>query len=85
MATDSSITFAGPYRLRAGPPWWKFLLGVILIPWRLLQAIFQFFNFFTIRYTGKQLDPTAQEGGGSARRPLDVERMIVWGNVRGGA
>jgi hypothetical protein len=70
-----------PYRLRAGQPWWRFLLGVILIPWRLLQAIFQFFNFFSMRYTGRPLDPTTRDGGGAARRPLDLERMELWGNV----
>jgi hypothetical protein len=70
-----------PYRPQAGPSWWRLALGILLIPWRLLQAVFQFFNFFSMRYTGKPLNPVAPDSGGAARRPLDVERMVLWGNV----
>lgn len=32
---------------------WGTLLDIILIPWRLLKAIFNFFEFFTVAFTGK--------------------------------
>jgi hypothetical protein len=70
-----------PYKFSSGRPWWRVLLDVVLIPWRLLQAIFQFFNFFSMKYTGKPLDPGTLEAGGVARKNLDVERMVLWGNV----
>ncbi len=56
--------------------WWRVLLDFVLIPWRLLVAIFQFFNFFTMRYTGK---PLASQGG--AAKSADLKRMMLWGNV----
>jgi hypothetical protein len=54
-----------------------FLLGVLLIPVRLLQAIAGFFNFFSVRYSGKPL-----LGGRNARATeADVRRMMLWGNM----
>lgn len=56
--------------------WGRVLLDFILIPWRFLVAVFQFFNFFTMRYTGK---PLASQGG--AAKGADLKRMMLWGNV----
>jgi hypothetical protein len=54
-----------------------FLLGVLLIPLRLLQAIAGFFNFFSVRYSGKPL-----LGGRNARATeADIRRMMLWGNM----
>jgi hypothetical protein len=53
------------------------LLDAVLFPFRLVQAIFQYFNFFSMRYTGKPL-ATSQ---GEAQRPADLKRMMVWGNL----
>lgn len=57
-------------------PWWRAILDFALIPWRFLTAIFQFFNFFSMRYTGK---PLANQGG--AAKGADLKRMMLWGNV----
>ena len=53
------------------------LLDAVLFPFRLVQAIFQYFNFFSMRYTGKPLT-TAQ--GGAQRQP-DLKQMMIWGNL----
>jgi hypothetical protein len=46
------------------------------MPFRFIWAIFQFFNFFTMRYTGKPLSD-----GGNGTKGADLKRMMLWGNV----
>jgi len=53
------------------------LLDVILFPFRLLYAFFQFFQFFSIRYTGKKLT----SAGGARSRQMDLKQMTIWGNM----
>lgn len=61
----------------AKPPWWRGLLDFILFPFRILFAIFQFLNFFTVRYTGK----TLTTAGGAQQREADLKQMMIWGNM----
>ncbi|MBI3649727.1 MAG: hypothetical protein HY231_01625 [Acidobacteria bacterium] len=56
---------------------WRLMLDLLLLPLRLLYAIFQFLNFFTTRYTGKPLT----SAGGAKQREMDVQQMMVWGNL----
>jgi hypothetical protein len=49
----------------------------VLFPFRLSFAIFQFFNFFSMKYSGRPLS-TAR---GAAQRMPDFKRMMVWGNL----
>jgi hypothetical protein len=65
-----------PHRDPWHRPWWRTLLDVVLIPWRFLVAIFQFFNFFSMRYTGKPLS-----SAGESAKAADLKRMMLWGNV----
>ncbi len=53
------------------------LLDAVLFPFRMAHAIFQFFNFFSMRYTGKPLS----NSGGAAQRQPDLRQMMVWGNL----
>jgi hypothetical protein len=53
------------------------LLDAVLFPFRLVHAIFQYFNFFSMRYTGK---PLATSQGGAQRQP-DLKQMMIWGNL----
>ncbi|HEY1207465.1 MAG: hypothetical protein ABSH46_23080 [Bryobacteraceae bacterium] len=53
------------------------LLDAVLFPFRLLHAIFQYFSFFSMRYTGKPL--TTSQGG--AQRQPDLKQMMIWGNL----
>lgn len=49
----------------------------VLFPFRLSFAVFQFFNFFSMRYTGRPLSASR----GAAQRLPDFRRMMVWGNL----
>ena len=53
------------------------LLDVVLLPFRLLYAVFQYLNFFTTRYTGKPLTTA----GGPKRQGADMRQMMVWSNL----
>lgn len=57
------------------------LLDVILFPFRLAWAVFQWFNFFSIRYTGKPLSTSGNARG----RNADLRRVLVAGNVANAA
>jgi hypothetical protein len=61
----------------AKPPWWRGILDFVLFPFRLLFAVFQFLNFFTVRYTGNTLTTT----GGAQQREADLKQMMIWGNM----
>ena len=52
-------------------------MGALLFPFRLLRALLGFFNFFSLRYSGKPL-----LGGGNARaQEADLRRLMLWGNL----
>jgi hypothetical protein len=53
------------------------LKDTALFPFRIAHAIFQYFNFFSMRYTGK---PLANSKGAAQRQP-DLKQMMVWGNL----
>jgi len=53
------------------------LMDTALFPFRMAHAIFQYFNFFSMRYTGK---PLATSRGAAQRQP-DLKQMMVWGNL----
>ncbi len=52
------------------------LLDVVLVPARLLFAVFQYLNFFSARYTGKPLTTA-----GARQKGADVRQMMVWSNL----
>jgi len=52
------------------------LLDVVLIPARLLFAVFQYLNFFSARYTGKPLTTA-----GARQKSADARQMMVWSNL----
>lgn len=49
----------------------------VLFPFRLSFAVFQFFNLFSMRYTGRPLSTSR----GAVQRMPDLRRMMVWGNL----
>jgi hypothetical protein len=59
------------------PRLWGSLLDLVLLPFRLLYALFQYLNFFTARYTGK----TLTSAGGARQQQADVRQMMIWGNL----
>jgi len=54
------------------------LKDTVLFPFRMVHAIFQFFNFFSMRYTGK---PLTTSRGGAQQRQQDLKQMMIWGNL----
>jgi len=55
----------------------RMLKDIVLFPFRLLVAVFQYLQFFSMRYTGKKL--TSADGARS--READLKQMIIWGNM----
>ncbi len=48
-----------------------------LFPFRLLYALFQFLNFFSMSFTGKKLSTA----GDTKARELDMRQMMIYGNI----
>jgi hypothetical protein len=92
LAEDAHFDFLGPRKASDGTLYYisrpyggdkpkinplDALKDTVLFPFRLTHAIFQYFNFFSMRYTGK---PLASSKGAAARQP-DLKQMMVWGNL----
>lgn len=58
-------------------PFWRHLLDLVLLPFRLLYAVFQYLNFFSARYTGRPLTTA----GGPQQKAADARQMMIWGNL----
>lgn len=79
LAADGTLYYIRrPYRDPNQPlsPW-RAALDLVLLPFRLLFAIFQFLNFFTVRYTGDTLTTT----GNARQKHADFRKMMIWGNL----
>lgn len=79
LAADGTLYFIRrPYKLnRRSFSFFGLLEDILLFPYRLLYAIFQYLNYFTARYTGKSLSQT----GPTLQKEADRQQMILWGNV----
>ena len=79
LAADGALYYIRrPYRdPNQSPSVWRYGLDLVLLPFRLLFAIFQFLNFFTVRYTGNTLTTT----GNARQKHADIRKMMVWGNL----
>jgi hypothetical protein len=67
-----------PYKNPHAPPSiFRVLVDAVLVPFRLLFALFQFLSFFTTRYTGKPL----LTSGNAQQKAADAHQMSVWGNL----
>jgi hypothetical protein len=53
------------------------LKDLVLFPFRLLFAIFQFLNFFSAIFTGRKLT----SAGGPKGQDMDMKQMMIWGNL----
>jgi hypothetical protein len=78
LATDGSLLYvARPYSAAERPSPLRLALDLILLPLRLLYAVFQYLSFFTARYTGRPL----MTAGGPKQKGADARRMQVWSNL----
>jgi hypothetical protein len=50
---------------------------ILLIPFRLLYAVFQFFNVFSAMFTGRKLVSSDR----AKARQMDMKQMMIWGNL----
>jgi hypothetical protein len=57
----------------------RVLLDVLLLPLRLIGAIFNWLNFFSVRYGGRPLINSQ----GAQQRQMDARQWLVWGNLIG--
>ncbi len=77
-AADGTLySLRRPYRVRSGAPFWMRLLDPLLIPLRLLRALFDYLQFFSLRYSGKSLT----SAGGPGQRELPLHQLVLHGNV----
>ena len=53
------------------------LEDILLFPFRLIYALFQYLNLLTMMYTGKPL----ARSGNAQQRYADTGRMMIWGNL----
>lgn len=78
MAEDGALCYIRrPYNEHTRVKPLRALKDTMLLPFRVLYAMFQFLNFFSMRYTGKKLNTPA----GTPRRELDLKQMMIWGNL----
>jgi len=59
----------------------RILLDLLLVPFRLLAAIFNWLNFFAVRYGGRPL----VNRQGAQQRQVDARQWLQWGNLIGAA
>lgn len=82
LAADGTLYFVRrPHVGRAAFSIGRALLDAVLFPFRLAWAVFQFFNFFSVRYTGKPLI----NAGGARQKQNDLRQMLVQGNIMSAA
>lgn len=78
VSAEEVYAIRRPYRApNASTPFYKVLLDLLLAPFRLIYAVFQYLNFFTARYTGKPLSTS----GNARQKAADARQMMVWGNL----
>lgn len=67
-----------PYeKIQRGFNPFRAILDLVLLPLNVLHALFQWLNFFTVRYTGKPLT----SAGGTRQREMDMKQMFILGNL----
>jgi hypothetical protein len=78
LAADGSLYFISrPHSAFERPSTGRLALDLLLLPVRLLYAVFQYLSFFTARYTGRPLTTA----GGPGQRGADARRMLAWSNL----
>jgi hypothetical protein len=80
LADGTLFCIRRPYKPKNNVSFGRALLDAVLIPFRLLFAIFQFLNFFSWRYTGKELTrDVGLAGANGDQKDVKPEGMLAWG------
>jgi len=78
ITEDGSLYYIRrPYAPTEGLNFWRVVKDFFLFPFRLLYALFQFLNFFSMSFTGKKLS----SAGDTRARELDMRQMMIYGNL----
>jgi hypothetical protein len=78
MAADGSLFFIRrPYQPARAPGAWPLVRDAVLIPVRLLFAVFGFLNFFSLMWSGKPLTTA----GGPSREAPSPRYLMLWGKL----
>lgn len=79
MSSDGALYYIRrPFMMsfgRVSP--FRMLLDLLLFPLRLIYAVFQYLNFFSMIYTGNPLT----SAGNARQKQADVRNMMLWGNL----
>lgn len=59
------------------PGLWSSIKNLLLFPFRLAHAIYNFLNFFSAIFSGKKLTSNTQ----AKSREMDMKQMMIWGNL----
>jgi hypothetical protein len=78
ISADGSLYYIRrPYETpRARASLWQMLLDTLLFPFRLLNALFHYLNFFSMTYSGKPL----KSSGDARAKEMDMRRLMLMGN-----
>lgn len=78
MTEDGTLYYIRrPYAPTEGINPLRVVKDFFLFPFRLLFALFQFLNLFSMSYTGKKLSTA----GDTKARELDMRQMMIYGNI----
>jgi hypothetical protein len=76
--TDGALLFIQrPYEGRQRMHYGRTFLDVLLLPVRLLETAFHFFNYMSVIFSGK---PLAKAGEARAAQP-DLKKLVLWGRA----
>lgn len=77
-AADGSLYYIQrPYVAHATPSFFSLIKNLLLFPFRLAHALYNFLNFFSAIFSGRKLSA----GGGAKAREMDMKQMMIWGNL----
>jgi len=77
-AADGNLYYIQrPYTGQDLPGFWSSIKNLLLFPFRLAHAIYNFLNFFSAIFSGKKLASNTQ----ARSREMDMKQMMIWGNL----
>jgi hypothetical protein len=80
MDADGALYYVKRPYSKPGQPdrsFFRSIPDIFLMPFRMLYAVFQFLNWFTIKYTGR----TLTTAGGAAQKEIDLKRQKILSNT----
>jgi hypothetical protein len=86
MTADGTLyCIRRPHKSKEKVSFWRVMLAIVGMPFMFLHAIFQWCNFFSWRYTGKELTRSLGTAGAAGGKGQDEEKqpdhMQAWGEL----